>query len=91
MQSYAARQLPFVFRQQETAVGWGIVAGKPRKLLLKVLEAEVDAERLRVLQEKFPRLGDLRGRLDLRKCKSRNCPRYPMSMPPFTLKTCPVI
>jgi hypothetical protein len=87
MQGYASRQLPFVFRQQQTAVGRGIEARKPGKFFLKILEAEVHAERLRVLQEKFPCLGDLRGRLRLHKYKSRNCPRYPISMPPLTLNT----
>jgi hypothetical protein len=69
MQSYAPRQLPTVFGQQEAAVRWSIVARKPCKLFFKILKAEIDAERLRVLQEKFSCLGDLRRRLRLYKCK----------------------
>lgn len=91
MQSYASRQLPVVFRQQKAAIRWGIVARKPGKLLLKILKAQIDAERSRVLQEKFARLGDLRGRLRLHQCKSRDGVRYPISMPPLTLKTWPVM
>jgi len=87
MQGYTSRQLPLIFRQQQTSVGWGVVAGKLRKLLLKILEAKIHAERLRVLQEKLSRLGELRGRLRLHQRKPRNCPRYPISMPPLTLST----
>ena len=57
------------------------------KLTLKILEAEIDPERLRVLQEELSCLGDLGGRLRLRKRKARNCARYPMSMPPLTFNT----
>ena len=57
------------------------------KLPLKILEAEIDPERLRILQEELSCLGDLRGRLRLRECKTRNCARYPMSMPPLTFST----
>ena len=64
---------------------------KPGKLFLEILEAKVHAERLRVLQEKFTRLCDLRRRHRLHKCQIGICSRYPMSMPPFTLKTCPVM
>ena len=91
MQSHASRQLPVVFRQQKAALRWGVVAGEPRKLWLEILKAEIDAERLGILQEQFARLRDLRGRLPLRERESRDGPRYPMSMPPFTFNTCPVI
>ena len=67
------------------------MTGKFGKLLLKVLEAEVHTERLLVLLEKPAYLGDLRRRLRLHKYKSGNWARYPMSMPPFTLRTCPVM
>ena len=87
MQGYASRQLPFILRQQETSVGWGVVAGKLSQLLRKILEAQVYAERLLVLAEKFARLGDLRGRLRLHQCKSGDGPRYPISMPPLTFNT----
>lgn len=60
---------------------------KPGKLLLKILKAEVHAERMRVLQKKFSCLRDLRGRLRLHQSQARDGPRYPMSMPPFTLST----
>jgi hypothetical protein len=87
VQSDTPCQLAFIFRQQEPPIRWGVVARKLRQFLLKTLKAEIDAERLRILQKEFTRLGDLRGRLRLRKRKSRNGPRYPMSMPPLTLNT----
>jgi hypothetical protein len=46
------------------------MARKFCKLLLKVLKAELHAERLLVLQEKFPHLGNLRRRFRLHKYKS---------------------
>ena len=67
------------------------MAGKPRQFFLEILEAEADAERLRVLLEEFAGLRYLRGRLRLQECKSGDGPRYPMSIPPFTLRTCPVM
>ena len=87
VQSYASRQQFSIFGQEQTPVRWSVMAGKPGKFLLKILEAEVHAQRLRVFQEKFPCLRDLCGRLRLRKGKIRICPRYPMSMPPLTLNT----
>jgi hypothetical protein len=33
-----------VFREQQAAIGWSVVAGKSGELLLEILEAEVDAE-----------------------------------------------
>ena len=63
------------------------MARKPGELLLEILEAEIDAERLCVLQEKFPSLRDLRGRLCLNQAKTGNCPCYPISIPPLTLNT----
>ena len=87
MEGDASCQLPFVLRQQEPAVGWGIMARKPRKFFLEILEAKIDPERLRVFQKKFARLCNVRGRLRLHQCESGNCPSYPMSMPPLTLST----
>ena len=87
MQSYAPRQLSVVFRQKKAAIRCGIVARKPSQFLLEVLKAEIDAERLRILQKQFADLCDLRSRFRLPECKSRDGPGYPMSMPPFTLST----
>jgi hypothetical protein len=70
MQGYASGQLAIVFCEEKAAGRRSIGTRKAGKFLLKILETEVDAERLRVLQEKFPRLGDLRGRLHLGKRKS---------------------
>ena len=67
------------------------MAGKPRQFFLEILEAEADAERLRVLLEEFAGLRYLRGRLRLQERKSGDSSRYPMSIPPFTLRTCPVM
>jgi len=72
MQSNASRQMSFVFRQQQTASRRRIVAGKFRELHFEILEAEVDAERLRVLQKELAHLCNLRGSLRLRKYKSWN-------------------
>jgi hypothetical protein len=66
----ASRRLYFIFRQQQAAVGWRVMARKFCKLLLKVLKAELHAQRLLVLQEKFPHLGNLRRRFRLHKYKS---------------------
>jgi hypothetical protein len=70
MQGYASGQLPVVFRQEKASWRGSIGTREAGKFLLKILKTEVDAERLRVLQEKFPYLGDLRGRLRLRESKS---------------------
>ena len=48
------------------------MAGKFRELHFEILEAEVDAERLRVLQKELAHLCNLRGSLRLRKYKSWN-------------------
>ena len=119
VQGDAAGQFAFEFRQQKTAVGRGVVAGQSREFLIEVLEAEAEAERLRVFEEKFTSLCDLVRGCRLRNCKTFNhrghrghrgksfacfrhglppctlCPlwlkAYPISMPPFTLSTWPVM
>ena len=91
MQGYASPQLSLILCQQKAAVGWGIVTGKPGEFFVKILKAEVHAQRVGVFQKELPRLGDLRRRLRLHKHEFGDASRYPMSMPPFTFRTCPVI
>ena len=59
VQSDAARELAFVFGEQQAAFGWSIVAGEFGEFLVEVLEAEAEAEGLRVFEEEFAGLGDL--------------------------------
>ena len=74
-------------RQQKPAVGWRIVPWKSGELLIEVLEAEAEAKRFSVLEEKLPRLRNLTGRVSLQNRKTRNRPSYPISIPPFTFST----
>ena len=65
VQRHASGELVLVFGQQQSAVRRDVVARKIRQFLIEVLEAEAEAERSRVFEEKFAGLRDLRGRLGL--------------------------
>jgi hypothetical protein len=87
----ASRQLAFIFCQQQAAMGRCIVARKPGEFLIEVLEAKAEAERFCVLEEKVASLRDLSIRFRLRNPETRDCTRYPISIPPFTLSTWPLM
>ena len=53
----------FICRKQQAACWRGVVAGQAGEFLIEVLEAEAEAEGLRVFQKQLAGLGDLRGRL----------------------------
>lgn len=72
-------------------MGRCIVARKPGEFLIEVLEAKAEAERFCVLEEKVASLRDLSIRFRLRNPETRDCTRYPISIPPFTLSTWPLM
>ena len=49
----AARELIFVFGEQQAAFRGSVVAGEVGKFLVEVLKAEAETERLRILKEQF--------------------------------------
>ncbi|SPF47026.1 hypothetical protein SBA1_700019 [Candidatus Sulfotelmatobacter kueseliae] len=72
MKRDATRELPFVFGQQQAAFGRTVVARQASEFLLKILEAQTEAQRLRVFEEEFKGLGDLRSRFGLSNCETLN-------------------
>jgi hypothetical protein len=87
VQSHASSQFAFIQSEQQAAIGWRIVTWKSGQFLIEILEAQAEAERLRIFEEKFAGLRDLCGRFCWRYRQSRNRVRYPMSIPPFTFST----
>jgi hypothetical protein len=91
VQGHAPCQLAFIFRQQQSSVRRRIVPGKSGEFLVEVLETEIEAKRSGIFEEKFANLRNLDGGLGWPDRKPRNGTCYPISIPPFTLSTCPVM
>jgi hypothetical protein len=91
VQRHASRQLAFIFCHQQAAIRRGIATGKSGEFLVEVLEAKAEAERFSVLEEKLSRLRDLSMRFRLHNRETRDRTRYPISIPPFTLSTWPLM
>jgi len=91
MERAASGKLSVEFRDQQPPTRRCVISWQTCKFLIKVLEAETKTKRLGVFQKQLADLFDLLRRfclLDLQPCDAAN---YPMSMPPFTLSTCPVM
>jgi len=57
----AARELTFIFRQQQAAFGGRVIAGQTCEFLVEILKAQAESERLGVLEKQFTSLRNLRG------------------------------
>jgi hypothetical protein len=51
MECDAGRELASVFREQQAAFRWSVVAGEFRELFIEILETEAEAKGLRVFQK----------------------------------------
>src|SRR5215469_2718701 len=69
VQGDAGRQLSFIFSEQKAPVGRGVVTREMRKFGFEILEAEAEAQGLRIFQKKFTGLGDVVGGRSLMKDK----------------------
>ena len=61
VQCDATGQLSFELSQQQPTIGRSVIAGECGQLLVEPLEAQAEAERLRIFEEKFAGLGDVDG------------------------------
>ena len=91
VQHNAPYQLSLVLRQQQPSLGRSVAPRQSRELLIEVLKAKTEAERMRVFEKQLPRPLDLLRAFGLRQHQPGECARYPISMPPLTLSTCPVM
>ena len=80
-----------ILAQQQTAVGRSIISGQFRKFLVEALETKAESQGLGVLNKQFTRLRDSCRRIVINDGEFRDGARYPMSMPPLTLSTWPVM